>query len=120
MSTAAARGRRGEDIARLYLEDCGYRCLAQRYRLPGGEIDLVMAGPEVLAFVEVKVAGPGALADPCARVDGRKLSLMRRMARHYVHRQGLPAGAWIRLDVVGIRMGGVGEGLELVHLVGVG
>ncbi len=120
MSVASDRGQRGESIALLYLEDCGYRCLARRYRLPGGEIDLVMAGPQVVVFVEVKVAGPGSRCNPCERVDRRKLALMRRMAHEYVYRQGVPPDSWLRLDVVGIRIGGSGKGLELVHLMGVG
>ncbi len=79
-----------------------------------------MEGPGVVVFVEVKVAGPGSALDPCARVDGRKLELMRRMARQYVFRQGIPPGVWLRFDVIGIRLKGDGRGLGLVHLSGVG
>lgn len=120
MSLSSDRGRRGEEIARLYLEDCGLRCLAHRYRLPGGEIDLVMSGEGLLVFVEVKVSGPRSGAPPEARVNGRKLNRMRGMARRYLEREGGQAATWLRFDVVGIRMLGPGRGLRLIHHAGVG
>ncbi|NCQ36183.1 YraN family protein [bacterium] len=120
MSLSSERGQRGEDIARIYLEDCGFQCLARRYRLPGGEIDLVMRGPDLLVFVEVKVAGPGTQAGPICRVDGRKMALLRAMARRYMDREGRPQGVWLRFDVVGISLLGPGRGLVLDHHAGVG
>ncbi len=120
MSMSSDRGRRGEAIARLFLEDCGYRCLASRYRLPGGELDLIMDAPGVMVFVEVKVSGPGGLSNPCERVNPRKLVLMHRMARQYLHRNPGREDVWLRFDVVGIRIQGDGLGLKLTHLCGVG
>ena len=46
----------------------------------GGEIDLVMERAGLTVFVEVKTRGPGALDDPAAWVDRRKLGRMRRLA----------------------------------------
>lgn len=120
MSLSSERGQRGEDLARIFLEDCGFQCLARRYRLPGGEIDLVMRGQDLLIFVEVKVAGPKAPAAPVCRVDGRKLALLRAMARRYIDREGRPKGVWLRFDVVGIRLLGPGRGMLLDHHAGVG
>ncbi len=120
MSTSSERGLRGEAMALLFLEDCGYRCLAKRFRLPGGEIDLVMEGPGVVVFVEVKVTGPGGLGDPCARVTPRKLTSMRQMARRYLLDHPGGQDSWIRFDVVGIKVDGDGQGMRLTHLSGVG
>jgi putative endonuclease len=56
MKRAAAerRGRRAETIAAWWLRLHGWSILAQRARVPGGEVDLVARRGHVLAFVEVK------------------------------------------------------------------
>lgn len=51
---AEARGRRAEALAAWWLRLRGWRILAQRVRVPGGEVDLVARRGRVLAFVEVK------------------------------------------------------------------
>lgn len=45
----------GEAAAIAYLEAHGYSILAQRFRTPYGEIDVVAQHQNLLAFVEVKV-----------------------------------------------------------------
>ena len=110
----------GEALARNYLERCGYRCLDAGYRLPGGEIDLVMVRGEELIFVEVKTRGPGAVAPPESWVDGRKLRLLRRAVRGYLMRRPPGGPFYLRLDVVGIQDRGEGRGLVLRHYPGVG
>ncbi|MEN9718472.1 MAG: hypothetical protein RIQ99_1350 [Pseudomonadota bacterium] len=49
-----AQGRRGETLAAWYLRLMGWRILAQRFRTPRGEIDLIARRGKVVAFVEVK------------------------------------------------------------------
>lgn len=51
---AEARGRKAERIAAWWLRLHGWRILAERVRVPGGEVDLVARRGRVLAFVEVK------------------------------------------------------------------
>jgi putative endonuclease len=116
---SAARGRWGEDLARAFLEQCGFVCRAARYRAPGGEIDLVMARGPLLVFVEVKVRGARRRGAPEAAVSPAKLMRLRRAARHYLYRY--PSGeAWeLRFDVVAIDHAGEGRGLVLRHLAGV-
>ena len=47
-------GRSAERIALWYLRLKGWRLLAQRYKSPVGEVDLVMRKGDVTAFIEVK------------------------------------------------------------------
>lgn len=56
MSRAKAEksGRRGENLAALYLRACGWRIVGQRVKTPRGEVDLVARRGQVVAFVEVK------------------------------------------------------------------
>ena len=51
---AEARGRRAETLAAWWLRLWGWRILACRARVPGGEVDLVARRGRTLAFVEVK------------------------------------------------------------------
>jgi putative endonuclease len=54
---AEKRGRRAESLASLYLRLKGWRILARRARVPGGEVDIVARRGRTLAFVEVKARG---------------------------------------------------------------
>jgi len=60
---AESRGRRAERIAALWLRLHGWRILAQRARVPGGEVDLIARRGRTLAFVEVKARSTAAAAD---------------------------------------------------------
>ncbi len=51
---AEAAGRRAEMIAGLVLRLKGFAIIAQRFKAPGGEIDLVAKRGRLLIFVEVK------------------------------------------------------------------
>jgi putative endonuclease len=51
---AEARGREAEDSVAAIWRSRGYDVLAQRLRTASGEIDLVVADPSTLVFVEVK------------------------------------------------------------------
>lgn len=51
---AERRGRGAERLAAWWLRLHGWRILAQRARVPGGEVDLIARRGRTLAFVEVK------------------------------------------------------------------
>lgn len=70
MSRAAAeqRGRRAETLACWALRLKGWRILARRARVPGGEVDVIARRGRTLAFVEVKAR---------ANDDGAALALDR-------------------------------------------
>jgi putative endonuclease len=51
---AEKRGRGAETLACWYLRLHGWRILARRARVPGGEVDIVARRKCILAFVEVK------------------------------------------------------------------
>lgn len=54
---AEKRGRGAETLACWYLRLKGWRILARRARVPGGEVDIVARRGQTLAFVEVKARG---------------------------------------------------------------
>lgn len=51
---AEQRGRGAETLACWYLRLKGWRILARRARVPGGEVDIVARRGRTLAFIEVK------------------------------------------------------------------
>ena len=51
---AEKRGRGAERLAAIWLRLHGWRVLAQRARVPGGEVDIIARRGRTLAFVEVK------------------------------------------------------------------
>ena len=51
---AEKRGRGAETLACWWLRFQGWRILARRARVPGGEVDIIARRGKVLAFVEVK------------------------------------------------------------------
>ena len=59
---AEKRGRGAESIAAWWLRLHGWRILARRARVPGGEVDIVARRGRTLAFVEVKARATDAAA----------------------------------------------------------
>jgi putative endonuclease len=51
---AEKRGRGAETLACWYLRLNGWRILARRARVPGGEVDIIARRRRTLAFIEVK------------------------------------------------------------------
>ena len=60
---AEQRGRGAETVACWYLRFKGWRILARRARVAGGEVDIVARRGRTLAFVEVKARPTSEAAD---------------------------------------------------------
>ena len=72
---AEKRGRRAETLACWVLRLKGWRVLAQRARVAGGEVDIIARRGRTLAFVEVKARG-----DDCAAGFALDRYRLRRVA----------------------------------------
>ncbi len=126
---ATSVGRRGEDLAALYLEQNGFRILARNYCYAHCEIDIIATDGSVLIFTEVKTRG--AAADPAgvllltrrpsAAVTKAKQKNIEKAATAYV-RDNKPQGVRMRFDVIEIylRHGSMGNDasdiLKLHHI----
>ena len=91
-------GHGAERVAALWLRLHGWRMLARRYGVKGGEIDLVARRGATIAFVEVKWRA--ALDDAVAAIDSAKRRRMARAARVFIARHGREAGLSYRADAV--------------------
>ncbi|NBB93951.1 MAG: YraN family protein [Gammaproteobacteria bacterium] len=97
----------GEARAEAFLAERGLRLVERNYSCRSGEIDLVMLDPtppdtEVLAFVEVRLRGPGARVDAFDSVDPRKQQRLVSAARHFLMCRDEWQDHACRFDVVGI------------------
>ena len=61
-TAAEKRGRSAETLACWYLRLHGWRILARRARVPGGEVDVVARRGRTIAFIEVKARASDAAA----------------------------------------------------------
>lgn len=108
-----ARGRAGEEIARLFLETRGYCVVAQRFRAGRRELDLIVERGEQLVAVEVKWRRSGEAVDAW-----RPAQRARAAAAVYEAMDRLVGGRdrpW-RLDLIAIEERA--DGIALTHRVG--
>ncbi len=108
-SDTARVGRRGERLARKFLKRQGLKVLAQNYRCPAGELDLIALDPttrsergrETIAFVEVKTRRSDRHTAPESAVDDDKQRRMQKVAQYYLNTHETSDLDW-RFDVVAI------------------
>lgn len=94
---AERHGRRAETIAAWWLRLHGWRILAQRARVPGGEVDLVARRGGTLAFVEVKNRRDQQSADWA--LDRHRLKRVAVAAERLAARYGRNCST-IRIDAI--------------------
>lgn len=96
-------GRRGEALAREYLQDQGYEILGQNVRLLHGEVDVIAVDGGCLVFVEVKTRSSARFGSPAEAVDRRKQLRILRAAREFLS-QGSSSLSFegVRFDVVSV------------------
>ena len=94
---AEKRGRWAERLAAFYLRLHGWRILAQRARVPGGEVDLIARRGRTLAFVEVKArSSDDSAAFALDRYRLRRVAVAaERLAPRYMHE-----GDEVRIDAM--------------------
>ncbi|MFW8594349.1 YraN family protein [Cribrihabitans neustonicus] len=103
---AAPRSRRGrrahlagaaaEEIVARHYERRGYQVAKRRWRGPGGEIDLILRGPEGLVFAEVKHSTTGAAA---LRISPQQAARIYASAGQYLENEPNGQLTPLRFDV---------------------
>lgn len=96
-SRAESAGRRAETIAAWWLRLHGWRILARRARIHGGEVDLVARRGRTVAFVEVKARATAAELD--FAIDRNRLRRVATAAERLSPRYAGPNDD-IRIDVI--------------------
>lgn len=104
MKKSYEKGLQGEQIAAQYLEAIGYKILKTRYRIIGGEIDLIVKDGDVTCFVEVKYRPDARLGDALNAITEKKLARIAYAKKVWL--QEHPATK-TRTDIVEITRAGV-------------
>lgn len=78
------KGKEGEEIARKFLIDKGFKLVESNYSNNLGEIDLVMIDKDWLVFVEVKLKIEDKYGTPEEMINKNKLNRIKRIAEGYL------------------------------------
>lgn len=92
-------GRFGENMAAQYLEGEGYEILARNFRCRLGEVDLIAAKDEELAFVEVKTRSQDDFGRPAEALKPKQEANIKKAATVFMLGFGKEEKQ-IRFDVV--------------------
>ena len=106
-------GKSGEDLACRELERRGYVIVARRYRVRGGELDVIARDGETIVFVEVKTRAGRMFGEAAEAVTPLKQLRMTRLAEEYLMRHHL-VDCPCRFDVVSIH---ADAGVQVVEVI---
>ncbi len=108
-------GKRGENIAKKFLEARGMYILDKNLSTPFGEIDIIARDKKCLIFVEVKTRISTAFGPPLLSITKKKQKHILNNCRYYMKRHGLD-GCRVRIDVIGIKLDHSGKLEVLEHI----
>ncbi|SHJ05325.1 YraN family protein [Lutispora thermophila] len=92
-------GEKGEKAAAEYLENKGYRIIERNYKCKLGEIDIIAADNDTIAFIEVKTRSSDNFGQPGEAVNYYKQRKIVQTALSYICDKNL--FDWMsRFDVV--------------------
>ena len=113
-----SKGAAGEVLAARFLREKGYAILAANVRSRFGEIDIIAADEQYIAFVEVKTRGEKALYTPREAVTAAKQQRLVRTAALFLRDH--PTQLQPRFDVIEVysREGEPLKPLEIYHILG--
>ena len=96
-------GRRGERQAVKYLKRNGYKILESGYKNPFGEVDIIAAKRDTVAFVEVKTRLNENYGAPSEAVDKKRREKYIQAAKYYFY--GKQIYVTVRFDIIEILRG---------------
>jgi len=95
-------GRKGENLARVFLKKKGYNIVAHNFRSRFGEIDLILRKNREFRFIEVKYRRSEEYGLPQESVQKRKQAKIRKTAVLWLKLRRLPMDSEVHFDVLAI------------------
>ena len=77
-------GKKGEDIAVVFLKKKGWKILERNYRKQYGEIDIIARKQNLLIFIEVKNRTTDSYGGGLYAINRKKKESFRLVARHFL------------------------------------
>ena len=93
-------GRRGESLAKTFLEGLGYEILDENWTHGKAEIDLIVYKDKVIIFAEVKTRTGNGFGEPEDFVDIRKQRLLAEAADEYIYL--MDHQGEVRFDIISV------------------
>ncbi len=93
-------GRKGEALAKAYLEKHGFEILDENWTHGKCEVDLVAYKDRRIIFVEVKARSSNSFGEPEDFVDARKQKLLVEAADEYIYL--MDHQGEVRFDIISI------------------
>ena len=95
-------GKKGEEIAREYLNERGFRIRNLNWRFRKNEIDIVVEKDEYLIVVEVKTQTNEYFENPKDRVDYKKQKFIIKATEAYINEFNIDKE--IRFDIIAVTL----------------
>jgi putative endonuclease len=95
-------GRKGENLARVFLRKKGFNIIAHNFRSRFGEIDLILRKKQAFRFVEVKYRQSDEYGLPQESVQKIKQAKIRKTAVLWLKLRQLPMDSEVHFDVLAI------------------
>ncbi|RVU01462.1 endonuclease [Mucilaginibacter limnophilus] len=93
-------GRKGETIAKSFLENAGYEILDENWTHGKAEVDLIAYKDRVIIFAEVKTRTNAGFGLPEDFVDTRKQKLLAEAADEYIYLMNHQGE--VRFDIISV------------------
>jgi putative endonuclease len=100
MSQHYELGKKGEELATVFLEEEGYKILHRNWRFGKDEIDIIAQTDKFLVIVEVKTRSTDYFGDPEEAVDKQKQRFLVRAADVYIKQKEIDLE--VRFDIISI------------------
>ena len=107
-------GKKGETIAKVYLEGKGYEILDENWTHGKAEVDLIAYQNKTIIFVEVKARSSTYFGEPEEFVDSKKQKLLSEAAEEYVYL--MEHKGEMRFDIISILFKKGFETYEIKHI----
>ncbi len=111
-----ALGDAGERLAERRLLDLGWTVIDRKWRVRGGEIDLIALDGDVLVFVEVKTRRGGHRGTAEEAVDDRKAARLLLLGDQYLAEHQDHVDRFWRVDLIAITLGITGTVERVTHI----
>ncbi|MBV8388863.1 MAG: YraN family protein [Mucilaginibacter sp.] len=93
-------GRKGESLAKTFLQGLGYEILDENWTHGKAEVDLIAYKDKVIIFTEVKSRSGNAFGEPEDFVDTRKQKLLAEAADEYIYL--MDHQGEVRFDIISV------------------
>jgi len=108
-------GKKGEELARKFLNKKGFNIIDHNFRCRYGEIDLILRKDKAFHFVEVKYRRTLEYGLPQESVNKRKQRKIQGVALFWLKKRHLPLDTEIHFDVLAINQNGDNTEYEYIE-----